>query len=414
MSTTMTADTDRAHGREADRPTEVGGRGWKDVAKRVAAESKADHLTLMSAGVAFYFLIALIPAIAALVSIYALVADPAEVGDQLASFLSAAPEDVGQLVLSQAERVAATSSGAASISAVVSVLLALWAASAGCQHLIEAVNMAYDEEETRGFVKLRGLALAMTIGSVIFLAVAIGAIAVVPAMLEDTALGDVATTAIQILRWPAVAIFVILGLAVLYRYAPDRDEPRWSWVSPGAVIATVVWIVASIGFSIYVSNFGSYNETYGSLGAVIIVMLWLFITALSMILGAEINAEAERQTRRDTTSGHPAPMGRRAAYAADTLGEGSDHGSDRGSGEVRASGSVSGSRSSGSQTAAGYSAATRGTPPPIRRTLERTKVGAGSRRDRSPGHDADEHGGWGAVAVSVAGRAVASLSRKRA
>ncbi len=384
---------------------QMGGGGWKDVAKRVAAESKDDHLTLMSAGVAFYFLIALIPAIAALVSIYALVSDPAEVGDQLASFLSAAPEDVGQLVLSQAERVAATSSGAASVSAIVSVLLALWAASAGCQHLIEAVNAAYDEEESRGFVKRRGLALAMTLGSVVFLAIAMGAIAVVPAMLEDTALGDAARIAIQILRWPAVAIFVILGLAVLYRYAPDRDEPKWSWVSPGAVIATVVWIVASVGFSIYVSNFGSYNETYGSLGAVIIVMLWLFITALSMILGAEINAEAERQTRKDTTAGHPAPMGRRAAYAADTLGEGSDHGD-----EVRGTGSVSGSRSPG--VGSGQSAATHGTPPPVRRTLQRATAGAPG--DRPSGHVPDEHGGWGAVAVSVAGRAVASLSKKRA
>ena len=407
MSTTMTTDTGPARGREAERPTQVDGRGWKDVAKRVAAESKEDHLTLMSAGVAFYFLIALIPAIAAVVSIYALVADPAEVGDQLASFLEAAPEDVGQLVLSQAERVAATSSGAASISAVVSVLLALWAASAGCQHLIEAVNAAYDEEETRGFVKLRALALAMTVGAVVFLAVAMGVIAVVPALLEDTALGDAARIAIQILRWPAVAIFVILGLAVLYRYAPDRDEPKWSWVSPGAVIATVVWLVASVGFSIYVSNFGSYNETYGSLGAVIIVMLWLFITALSMILGAEINAEAERQTRRDTTSGEPAPMGRRAAYAADTLGEGSDGGS----GEVRGTGTVTGARS-GPGTGDEQPAATQGTPPPVRRTLAR--VGGRDRGDRPSGHVPEDRGGWGAVAVSVAGRAVASLSRKRA
>ena len=201
----------------------------------------------------------------------------------------------------------------------------------------------------------------------------------------------------------------ILGLAVLYRYAPDRDEPKWSWVSPGAVIATVVWVVASVAFSVYVSNFGSYNETYGSLGAVIIVMLWLFITALSMILGAEINAEAERQTRRDTTEGHPAPMGRRAAYAADTVGEGADHGSGRGSGEVRGAGSVSGSRSTAGADA-GHSAATRGTPPPVRRTLE--PAGAGARGDRPSGHVPDEHGGWGAVAVSVAGRAVASLSKR--
>ena len=394
MSTSTTNGTARSHGRTAERPTEVGGGGWKDIAKRVAKEAKDDHLTLMSAGVGFYFLIALIPAIAALVSIYAIVADPQEVGDQLASFLEAAPEDVGNLVLSQAERVAATSSGAASLSAVVSVLLALWAASAGCQHLIEAINAAYDETEKRSFVVRRGLALAMTVGAILFLTVAMGAIAVVPALLEDTALGDAATIAISILRWPAVAIVIMFALAVLYRYAPNRDQPRWSWVSPGAIVATVVWLAASLGFSVYVSNFGSYNETYGSLGAVIIVMLWLFITALSIILGAEINAEAERQTRRDTTAGKPAPMGRRDAYAADTLGEGGDGGSGvhdtgRGTGEVRGTGTATGTRR------------------PVRTTL------GGRRSDRPSGHDADEHGGWGAVAVSVAGRAVASLSKKR-
>ncbi len=332
-------ETTRVHegsaGRAAESPTQVG-RGWKDVAKRVVAESKKDHLTLVSAGVAFYFLIALIPAIAAVVSIYGFVANPEDVARQMGDLLEAAPSAVRDLVTEQAERVAATSDAAASVGAIVSILLALWAASAGCQHLIEAVNLAYDEEETRGFVKRRGLALMMTVGAVVFLSLAIGAIAVVPALLSSAGLEGVASTLISIARWPVIALVVILALAMLYRYAPDRDEPRWSWASPGAIVATVVWLVASIAFSIYVTNFGSYNETYGSLGAVIIVMLWLFITALSIVLGAEINAEAERQTARDTTKGPSQPMGSRDAYAADTVAGGH--------GEVRSEGAVTGSQ----------------------------------------------------------------------
>jgi membrane protein len=335
-------------GRDASSPTEVDAGGWKDVIDRVVAAAKRDHLTLMSAGVAFYFLIALIPAIAAVVSIYGLVADPARVSEQLASFLEAAPEDVRQLVVEQAERIAEGSGTAIGLGALISILAALWAASSGCQHLIEAVNVAYDEEETRGFVKRRGLALVMTVGAVLFLALAVAAIAVVPAALSGTALGDTARTVIQVGRWPLLALATMVALAVLYRYAPDRDEPRWQWVSTGAVLSTLLWLVASVGFSVYVANFGNYNETYGSLGAVIIVMLWLFITALCMILGAEFNAESERQTRQDTTSGRAAPMGDRDARAADTLGEGADgpSGGVSGRGDWTGSDSRRGARSS--------------------------------------------------------------------
>lgn len=382
-------------GREASAPTQVGAGGWKDIAKRVMAEAKDDHLTLMSAGVAFYFLIALIPAIAAVVSVYGFVADPSQVGEQMASFLEAAPTAVRDLVVDQAERVAETSDTAATISAIVSILLALWAASAGCQHLVEAVNAAYDEEEGRGFVKKRGLALLMTLSAVVFLAVAMGAIAVVPALLSDTALGDAARITIQIVRWPLLAVVTMAGLAVLYRYAPDRDNARWRWVSPGAVIATVVWLAASVLFSVYVSNFGSYNETYGSLGAVIIVMLWLFITALSIILGAEVNAEAERQTRRDTTDDRPQPLGQRRAYAADTVGPGEDE--VRGRRADRDVALSRGEHEAGSPADASSGGSSQ---------ESRSQLGRSERAS-------EDNGTWGSVAMSVAGRAVASASKKR-
>jgi membrane protein len=333
-------------GRDAGSPTEVDAGGWSDVAKRVVAGVKRDHLALMSAGVAFYFLLALIPAIAALVSLYGLVADPARVAEQLGSFLEAAPEDVRRLVVEQAERIAEGSGTAVGLGALLSILLALWAASSGCQHLVEAVNLAYDEEETRGFIARRGRALAMTVAAVVFLAVSVGAIVVLPAALSGTALGDAARTALEFGRWPLLAIATMVALAMLYRHAPDRDEPRWQWVSVGAVLATLLWLVGSAGFSVYVANFGNYNETYGSLGAIVVVMLWLFITAFCMILGAEINAESERQTRRDTTAGEPAPMGARDAHAADTLGEGDDGVS--GKGDWRGEGSHAPERAAGS------------------------------------------------------------------
>lgn len=267
---------------------------WRAVAKDVAADAKRDRLTLISAGVAFYFLIALIPAIAALVSTYALVADPETVGEDIASLLEAAPEEVRDLVVEQAERVVASAGAAVGLGAVVSILVALWAASGGCQQLIEAINTAYGGGVERSFVAKRGLALAVTAGALVVLAVALGALALVPAVLSGLEPPGFVHWTVQILRWPLLVAAILLALAVLYRVAPDLPAVRWRWISPGAVVAAVVWIAASIGFSVYVTNFGSYNEVYGSLGAVIIVMMWLFLTALSIVLGAEVNAVVER------------------------------------------------------------------------------------------------------------------------
>jgi membrane protein len=183
-----------------------------------------------------------------------------------------------------------------------------------------AINAAYDEDDTRGFVKRRGLALLLTIGAILFLVIAFAAIALLPSILADTGLGDAGRIAAGAARWVVLFGGMLVALGVLYRYAPDRDQPRWSWVTPGAILATVLWIAGSALFAFYAANFGKYNETYGSLAAVVVVMLWLFLTALAIILGAELNAELERQTARDTTKGPEVPMGERRATAADTLG----------------------------------------------------------------------------------------------
>ena len=310
-------------GRDAEAPHHVPARGWKDVLVRVKAASKDDHAVLLAAGVALFGLLALVPALIALMSIYGLVADPDTIDEQLVDALSAAPEEVRDLVSQQLRDIGDASSGAI-VAVVGGLLFALWSASAGMKNLIEAINLAYDEKETRGFVKLRGLSLAFTLGAIVFLVFAFAAIALVPSLLAASDLGTAGRVVVNVLRFVVLFAGMLLGLAVLYRYAPDRERAKWSWVSPGALFASVAWIIASLLFSFYTANFGQYNETYGALGGVVVVILWLFISALVVILGAEINCELERQTLRDTTKGPERPLGSRHAYAADTVGPTAD------------------------------------------------------------------------------------------
>lgn len=306
-------------GRDARTPTEVPARGWKDVARRVLQESKRDQVALLAAGVAFFGLLALIPALVALLSLAGLVADPDEIRRQVEDSLAAAPTEVRDLV---AQQLTSIESGSGALLGVIGgVLVALWSASSGMSHLIDAVNIAYDEEETRGFVRRRGLALLLTLGAIGFVVLALVGIAVVPALADAMELGAVGQILVEVVRWVVLLGGLLVGLAVLYRWASDRDAPKWSWTSPGAIFAAVAWLIASVLFSIYVANFGSYNETYGALGAVVVMMLWLYITALVIVLGAELNCELERQTAVDTTQGTARPRGQREAYAADTVAD---------------------------------------------------------------------------------------------
>jgi membrane protein len=315
------AHDERSRGRYATDPTEIPARGWKDILTRARVEAKEDHASLLAAGVAFYALLALVPALIALITMYSVAADPATIEEQITDALAAAPNEVRDLVATQLQSIQESSAGTATFALLFGIIVALWSASSGVQHLVEAINLAYDERETRGFVRKKALALALTLGAVVFVLVSFGVIAVFPVLLEETGVGAAARWGVEIVRWAVLFGAVLVALAVLYRYAPDRDDPQWSWVSLGAVCAAVLWLAASILFSVYTANFAKYNDTYGSLGAVVVLMLWLYLTALAVILGAEVNAEMERQTVHDTTEGTPAPMGRRRAYAADTLGE---------------------------------------------------------------------------------------------
>jgi membrane protein len=311
---------DVRRGRQAESPTEIPARGWKDVLVRTQKEMKRDNVPLLAAGVAFYALLALVPALVAAVSLYGLIADPSEIERQVREFLGAAPTEARELIQAQLQDIVEDRQSSIGLGLLFGLIVALWSASSGVKQLIGAINVAYDEEETRKFFKLRGLALLLSISAIVFLLLAVTIIAVVPNVIEDIGLGAAGKTVVTILRWPALAAGFVVGLSILYRVGPNRDDAEWRWVSWGAIVATGLWLIASGLFSIYAANFASYNETYGSLGAVVVVMLWLLLTAYAIIVGAELNAELERQTVRDSTRGRDRPLGQRDATVADTVG----------------------------------------------------------------------------------------------
>jgi membrane protein len=315
-----TATNVRNRGRQAKSPTDVPAPGWRDVLHRTIAEAKQDRISLLAAGVAFYFFLALVPALVVAVSVYGLIADPADIRRFVSETLSAAPTEVRQLVTAQLRGIVRSGNTTAGISAVIATIVALWSASSGMGHLVEAVNAAFDEEDHRSFVRKRALSLVLTIAAFAFGIAAIIGIAVLPSLLADTPLSDGARVVIGVLRWPVLAIGMLVGLAVLYRTAPHRKAARWTWVTPGAIVAVVIWTGGSLLFSLYAANLGRFQATYGSLASIAVLLLWLFLTALAIILGAELDAELERQTMKDTTEGPEKPMGQREAYAADTLG----------------------------------------------------------------------------------------------
>jgi membrane protein len=283
-------------------------------------EVRDDNVSTIAASVAFYAMLAVVPAIIAVISVYGLVADPRDVRDQIESFTRALPEDASRLITNQLDSITRQSGNGLGVGVVLGIGAALWTAAGGVGALIKGLNLVYDETESRKFLRLRALALMLTLGGVGAVIVMLGLIVAAPPLVRRLTDSDVASSVLVVLRWPLLAVLIVVGLAVLYRFAPNRRRAKWRWVSWGAVVAAAVWLLASLGFSIYVERMGNYNETYGSLGAVIILMLWLYLSAFAVLLGAEVNAEMERQTAEDTTAGHERPMGERDAHAADTLG----------------------------------------------------------------------------------------------
>jgi membrane protein len=307
-------------GRQAASPAQIPLAGWRDIAWRVYAEIQNDRLLAVAAGVVFYGLLALFPAITALVSSYALFAEAATVGQHLAFAAALMPSGAYGIVEEQITRIAQGSGGGLSTAFVLGLVLAIWSANAGMKAMIDALNVIYGETEERSFIRLNLLSLAITLGGLVLLLLAIGAVIVLPLVFAWIGLQGFGEWAIAMLRWPAIMVVIALGLAALYRFGPSRREAQWRWLSVGAVVATLLWLAGSALFSWYLSNFADYNATYGSLGAGIGLMMWLWLTSIAILVGAEINAEIEHQTARDTTVGRAKPLGARGAVMADTVG----------------------------------------------------------------------------------------------
>ncbi|NAZ82250.1 YihY family inner membrane protein [Kineococcus sp. R8] len=321
-STTRNEELSVTPGKDADSPQEIPAKGWLQVSKRAWGEAKDDLVPLLAAGVAFKAFLAIFPALTAAFLLWGLVSTPDKITQQI-NGITAIPQEARTLVLAQVANVA-SNERAAGISLVVAVVLALWSASSGVQNLMAATNSAYDEKETRGFVKVKGTALLLTVGAIVFMLLAIGLIAVAPVLVKALGASGIVSVVVTVLRWVLLLVLVVLALAVVYRLAPDRDAPKVRWVSVGAAVATVLWLIVSAGFSLYVSLAGgsSYTKSYGASAGVVILLMWLWLTSYAILLGAEINAESEKQTAADTTKGDPQPMGTRDAVAADNVVEG--------------------------------------------------------------------------------------------
>ena len=314
----------RAHedgrGRHATHPLQIPWRGWRDILWRTYAEMQSDRLLSIAGGVAFFILLAIFPAITALVSAYGLYFDASTITNNLSLLADIVPANVLSIVHEQAQRIAANSGRTLSLGIVVGILVSLWSAMSGVKAMIDALNVIYEQQEGRNFFKLSLVALVFTLGGFATFLLAIAGVIVLPLVLAPIGLGSAAGTLTRFGRWPALLLVLLIGLAVLYRYGPYRRAARWQWVSVGSVFAAVTWIIASYLFSWYLASFANYNATYGSLGAVVGLMIWLWISTIVVLLGAELNAEIEHQTARDSTVGGEKPLGERGAVMADTVG----------------------------------------------------------------------------------------------
>ena len=308
-------------GRLAKTPSEIPARGWKDFLWRVYARITECRLIAVAAGVTFYALLAIFPAIAALISIYGLFADPGTIASHLDSISSFVPGGAIDVIRDQMNRVASQGAGTLGLAFIVGLAISLWSANAGINAMFYALNVVCGETEKRSFVRLNLISLSLTLAAIAFLLLALGLITLAPLALKYLGLESATQWIMAASRWPLLFVAVGLGLAVLYRYGPSRSEPRWRWVTPGSLVAALVWIAVSLLFSWYAENFGSYNKTYGSLGAIIGFMTWIWLSTIVILAGAAIDAEAEHQTVRET---RPKPTGERGATMANTVGAAQD------------------------------------------------------------------------------------------
>jgi len=309
-------------GHNARQPSQIPASGWWSISKRVVIEANNDRVMTEAAGITFYALLSIFPALTALVSLYGLVADPATVREHLQMLAGFVPEGGMQILNEQLQRLTSGEPSALSFGAIAGLLVALWSANQGTKATFDTLNIVYEEEEKRSFVWRTLITLCFTLGGILFMLLAMAAVVVLPVVLNFVGLGGMAEWLLRIARWPLLLLAITALLAVLYRYGPSREKAQWRWVSWGGLFAAVAWAILSAGFSFYVSRFGNYDATYGSLGAVIGFMTWIWLSAIVVLVGAELNAEMEHQTARDTTTGPEKRMGQRGAEMADTVAKG--------------------------------------------------------------------------------------------
>jgi membrane protein len=311
-------------GRDATAPSQIPLRGWKDILARAYHGISDDRILALAAGSTYYALLSIFPALAALVAIYGLFSDTHDISRQLDALQGVLPAGAIDVLGNELKRLASRDSSSLNFALVTGLLVAVWSANSGVKALFDALNQVYGERETRSFVRLNLLSLAFTISALLFVILALAAVIVLPIAVHFIGLPeDIATTA-QVLRWPILLVTLMIALAFVYRYGPDRQMAQWRWVSWGSGVASILWLTASLCFSWYASSFADFDRTYGSLGAVIGFMIWIWVSMIVILLGAELDAEMEHQTTRDTTTGRPLPMGQRGAYMADTFGAAQD------------------------------------------------------------------------------------------
>lgn len=317
-------ETER-RGRNADAPHHIPAPGWKDVMKRVKHEIKDDRLSMVSAAMAYYALFAFVPALSSLVLMYAWISNPQEIQGHISTMSNFLPPEAQKILTDQLGALAGKAPGTLGAGAIGTLLLALWSASKGSKAIIEALNVIYEEEERRGFFKLNFFALGLTLLGIVMAIVAIGVVVVVPVVMNFFDFLPMTNILATAGSWLLLLAIFSFYLSFTYRFAPNRENAKWKWVSWGAVFAAVAWALVSALFSWYAKEFGNFNKTYGSLGAIIVLMTWFYLSSFVILIGAEINAEMEHQTSKDSTTGPEKPMGERNARMADTLGESPYH-----------------------------------------------------------------------------------------
>jgi len=288
---------------------------WWKITKRVAQKIQRDNMSLIAAGVAFYFLLAVFPLLAAFISMYGFFVEQETLAQHISMLMGVIPEQSRSFLEQRIESLVSTDDRALSISFIVSFMLTIWSGGKGSVALITACNITYQENKRRSFIKMILARIVLTFATVLFMLLMLLLVVVIPLLIGDV--NESNQKMLGLITWPLLLLLFNLSLACLYKYAPHRSSAKWRWVLPGAFLATLFWLAGSFLFNLYITHYAGYDKTYGSMGGVIILLMWFYVTAYAVLLGAGINAAAELQTLHDTTTGDEKPQGERGAYVAD-------------------------------------------------------------------------------------------------